>query len=261
MSGPDQPPTSGPGAAKPGATQPGAPQAGAANPSAANPGAANPATADDRPTSARPTGAARVRPAQRLGGRDVAGPPRPVRPARHRRGDPLSRVLAGAGVLLVLVAAGLGARAAAGPAREAPAAVRPERRRPAPPPADRCDEEPGRPLLGTGHRAAVAGGRRRPPRAGRTRPVSVSIPSIGVRSSLIPLALLPATGELAAPAEFDQAGWYADGPVPGEPGPAVIAGHVDSPPRPGDLLPAPRAAGPATRSRYRGPTGSPPASR
>ncbi len=223
MSGPDHPPTSDPGAAKPGATQPGAPQPGAANPSAANPSAANPSAANPSAANRRPAESA---PPSDGAGRDAAGPPQPVRPARHRRGDPLSRVLAGAGVLLVLVAAGFGARAAAGPARDEPAAVHPTDAA-APPPAAAATRNPAAPSWGpvTAPQSPVA-----PPtaRAARTRPVSVSIPSLGVRSSLIPLALLPATGELAAPADFDQAGWYADGPTPGDPGPAVIAGHVDS---------------------------------
>jgi sortase (surface protein transpeptidase) len=30
------------------------------------------------------------------------------------------------------------------------------------------------------------------------------------------------------PADFTLAGWYKHGPTPGEPGPAVIAGHIDS---------------------------------
>jgi LPXTG-site transpeptidase (sortase) family protein len=30
------------------------------------------------------------------------------------------------------------------------------------------------------------------------------------------------------PTDFAQAGWFAAGPVPGDVGPAVIAGHVDS---------------------------------
>jgi sortase (surface protein transpeptidase) len=60
------------------------------------------------------------------------------------------------------------------------------------------------------------------------RPLSVSIPAIGVRSPLIPLALIPGSGELEAPKDFAQVGWYAAGPTPGEPGPAVIAAHVDS---------------------------------
>lgn len=35
-------------------------------------------------------------------------------------------------------------------------------------------------------------------------------------------------GRIAAPDEWDEAGWFADGVQPGQRGPAVIAGHVDS---------------------------------
>jgi sortase (surface protein transpeptidase) len=35
-------------------------------------------------------------------------------------------------------------------------------------------------------------------------------------------------GKLEAPTDFDRAGWYADGPTPGEFGPSVIGAHVDS---------------------------------
>jgi sortase (surface protein transpeptidase) len=59
------------------------------------------------------------------------------------------------------------------------------------------------------------------------RPAVVAIPAIGVRSSLISLRL-DARGELERPREYDRAGWYSGGPVPGATGPAVIAGHVDS---------------------------------
>lgn len=55
----------------------------------------------------------------------------------------------------------------------------------------------------------------------------MSIPSIGVDSSLESLGLLP-NGELQPPTEWQQAGWYRDGIVPGGTGPAVIIGHVDS---------------------------------
>jgi len=65
----------------------------------------------------------------------------------------------------------------------------------------------------------------RPP--GTSPPTRVSIPSIGVDSSLESLGLL-ANGELQPPTEWQQAGWYADGIVPGGTGPAVIIGHVDS---------------------------------
>lgn len=55
----------------------------------------------------------------------------------------------------------------------------------------------------------------------------VEIPAIGVGTALEPLDLL-ADGTLAAPRDFDVAGWFAAGPQPGQPGPAVVAGHVDS---------------------------------
>ncbi|TDW73355.1 sortase family protein [Curtobacterium sp. PhB25] len=59
-------------------------------------------------------------------------------------------------------------------------------------------------------------------------PVSVSIPAIGVQSNLEDLHRGTA-GELDPPVDWDSAGWFSDGIVPGEVGPAVIAGHVDSP--------------------------------
>lgn len=59
-------------------------------------------------------------------------------------------------------------------------------------------------------------------------PVGVAVPRLGIRSPLDPLRLQP-DGALEAPTRWDVAGWYADGPRPGERGPAVIAGHVDGP--------------------------------
>ena len=58
-------------------------------------------------------------------------------------------------------------------------------------------------------------------------PVSLTIPALGIRSTLVQLGLTK-EGTLEVPTDFDRAGWYAGGPRPGEPGPAVIAGHVDS---------------------------------
>jgi len=59
------------------------------------------------------------------------------------------------------------------------------------------------------------------------RPVSVEIPVIGVRSDLVGLDL-DAERHLEVPSDPDVAGWYVRGPRPGQDGPAVIAGHVDS---------------------------------
>ncbi|NUO61574.1 MAG: class F sortase [Hamadaea sp.] len=58
-------------------------------------------------------------------------------------------------------------------------------------------------------------------------PTRLRIAAIGVDSALAALHL-DVRGRLTAPSSFDQAGWYAEGTVPGEKGPAVIAGHVDS---------------------------------
>lgn len=67
-----------------------------------------------------------------------------------------------------------------------------------------------------------------PPPASRPQgaPLRVRIPSIGVAASLVPLGLNP-DRTLQVPS-FDEAGWYTGGSRPGEPGPAVIAAHVDS---------------------------------
>jgi Sortase domain len=58
-------------------------------------------------------------------------------------------------------------------------------------------------------------------------PASLAIPSIGVETGLERLVVRD-DGMLAAPADFARAGWFAEGPAPGERGPAVIVGHVDS---------------------------------
>ncbi len=59
-------------------------------------------------------------------------------------------------------------------------------------------------------------------------PIRVVIPAIGVRqSTLEPLTRDPGTGELRPPVDFTKVGYYREGPVPGDPGPAVLAGHVD----------------------------------
>ena len=58
-------------------------------------------------------------------------------------------------------------------------------------------------------------------------PVRVTIASIGVNSSLQSLGLL-ANGTLAPPSTWDEAGWYDGGVIPGQVGPAVVIGHIDS---------------------------------
>jgi len=83
--------------------------------------------------------------------------------------------------------------------------------------------------------AASAAGRVGPaagkgPLLRRSMPVSVAIPAIGVRSSLLHLGLNP-NGTMAVPSlvtSADEAAWYKYSVTPGQPGTAVIEGHVDS---------------------------------
>ncbi len=58
------------------------------------------------------------------------------------------------------------------------------------------------------------------------RPVSITIPAVGVEARVVPVGLRP-DRSMEVPG-VDQAGWYELGPRPGEAGPAVIVGHVDS---------------------------------
>jgi hypothetical protein len=64
------------------------------------------------------------------------------------------------------------------------------------------------------------------------RPVELTVPAIGVRTRLVRLGLT-SSGALQVPATVHVAGWYDHGPRPGAPGPAIIAGHVDSVSGPG----------------------------
>ncbi|ACY97933.1 MULTISPECIES: class F sortase [Thermomonospora] len=64
----------------------------------------------------------------------------------------------------------------------------------------------------------------------RSAPLRVRIPAIGVQAPLAHLGLNPDASLQVPPAgRPDLAGWYRGGPAPGERGPAVIVGHVDSP--------------------------------
>ena len=58
-------------------------------------------------------------------------------------------------------------------------------------------------------------------------PAVIRIPRLGVEASIIPLGLQD-DGSIEIPEDPDEAGWWLGGPEPGETGPAVILGHVDS---------------------------------
>jgi len=63
-------------------------------------------------------------------------------------------------------------------------------------------------------------------------PVRLRVPALGVDSPLLHLGLA-ADRSIEVPPDYGTAGWFAGGPRPGQPGPAVLLGHVDSKAGPG----------------------------
>lgn len=65
--------------------------------------------------------------------------------------------------------------------------------------------------------------------APKVRPARLDIPSIAVSTPLLSLGLQK-NGEIEVPplTRAGVAGWYRHSPAPGDPGPSVIVGHVDS---------------------------------
>lgn len=90
-----------------------------------------------------------------------------------------------------------------------------------------CGAVPGPPEAPRSGSATVHG-----PALVRSLPVSISIPAIGVSSRLLYVGLNP-DGTIAVPPLNDppltnEAAWYKYSPTPGQLGPSVIEGHVDS---------------------------------
>ena len=81
-------------------------------------------------------------------------------------------------------------------------------------------------VAGEPHPEKAAPTRRTVGRVAAGRPVSIAIAAVGVDARVVPVGLR-ADGTMEVPA-VDLAGWYEPGPRPGEAGPAVIVGHVDS---------------------------------
>ena len=106
----------------------------------------------------------------------------------------------GPGRLVVTVLCGLATLACSAPATPAPST---------PPPATAARAAPAKAMA-------------------RSVPVSVEVPRIGARSTLIPLGL-NGNRAVQVPSVHTpmQAGWFTGAPTPGEAGPAVILGHVD----------------------------------
>jgi hypothetical protein len=102
---------------------------------------------------------------------------------------------------------------------------------------------PARPAQAAGRPATTTGPAHRQARTGRftvvdvpirswrrlppSPPVRLEIPAIGVSAPLVRLGL-DADGRMQVPGDFQAAGWFTGAAEPGQLGPAVIAGHVDS---------------------------------
>lgn len=86
--------------------------------------------------------------------------------------------------------------------------------------------EPSAPASGPGAAAEMPG---LPPVMAASKPVSLSIPATGTRSTLLHLGLR-GDGSLDVPPEppGSPASWYTGSPTPGERGPAVLLGHVNA---------------------------------
>jgi sortase (surface protein transpeptidase) len=93
-------------------------------------------------------------------------------------------------------------------------------------------------------------------------PRRIRIPAIGVWARVVPLRREP-DGTMQTPQNFDETGWYQPGSEPGERGPSVIAGHIDSTGGPavfyrlkelrrGDLIRIGRTDGSVVRFRVEG---------
>src|SRR5919201_594167 len=66
-----------------------------------------------------------------------------------------------------------------------------------------------------------------PPQRG-PRPVSLTIAAIGARAPIVPVGVEDGSHTGQVPPDVDTVGWYRFGSSPGQPGSAVLLGHVDS---------------------------------
>ncbi len=96
-----------------------------------------------------------------------------------------------------------------------------------------ASEVPGEALVAAGRPDPVEGvpASGRGPAPGAT-PVRLRLPEIGVEAGIGGLGLTP-DGQVAVPEDPMAVGWYRGGPRPGDPGPALLVGHVDSRNAPG----------------------------
>ncbi|MGW3247239.1 class F sortase [Streptomyces sp. NPDC001070] len=69
---------------------------------------------------------------------------------------------------------------------------------------------------------------------GFSRPVRIELPRLGIRAAVRPVGVhRDGTVQVPSPSRAAEAGWYAGSAAPGQAGPTVILGHVDSARLPG----------------------------
>lgn len=136
--------------------------------------------------------------------------------------SPQRVVVAALAVLLALVTAGYGASAQTSQSQEDRGGGVPEEI------PEWALEPARRPAAGEPARRVETGGGGAAPAFSDAQPdpTRVLMPAIGVDAALVGLGLEP-DRSMEVP-EFGVAGWYTQGPRPGAPGAAVIAGHFDS---------------------------------
>ena len=137
-------------------------------------------------------------------------------------------LLAALGLVLILV----GLTGSGGPPVPSATAPRPSASSQDPPPAAKTPEPPERGRGASTGRGASAGADRSPdfgPVLHGSPPVGLDIPRIGVHSTGIVGLAYQTDGSIEVPSNPASPGWFTAGPSPGQYGPAVIAGHVDSP--------------------------------
>ncbi|MFE3994714.1 class F sortase [Streptomyces goshikiensis] len=143
-----------------------------------------------------------------------------ARPRRRRVVVPL----AGAALATLLLAGcgGSDTAAPAAPQGQAPQAAAPAAGGAAPSGKAAASGRPASP--GAGAQSGSGAGQAKGALA-RSEPQKISIPSLGLSSSLETLRQ-NADGTMQTPKDPGLAGWYEPGPTPGSQGPAIIAGHV-----------------------------------
>ncbi|SNT00409.1 Sortase family protein [Geodermatophilus pulveris] len=102
-------------------------------------------------------------------------------------------------------------------------------------PIEQVLAEPGRPVS-SGPTTAPAGPGPLPPvtvrdaaptvAAAAPAPARLRVPGLGIDAPVDPVGVRD-DGQMAIPDDVDRVGWYRFGPVPGDAGSAVVAGHVD----------------------------------